>query len=50
MKPPRKRPRKLTQEKADAINRKRDLIEGHESSYEYQRLRALPGRRRTVLR
>lgn len=39
-----KRRRKLTKERADAINRKRDLIEGHERSIELPRVRTLPGR------
>jgi len=34
-----KKKRKLTQEKVDAINRKRDLIEGTEKCWEAQHLR-----------
>jgi hypothetical protein len=40
----KKKRRKLTKERADAINRKRDLVEGTEKSYEHQRVRVLPGR------
>jgi len=46
----RRRPRKLTKERAAALNRKRDLLEGHEANYEVDRVRALPGRGRTERR
>lgn len=36
-----KKKRKLTQEKADAINRKRDLVEGTDRSLETQRTRVV---------
>lgn len=46
MKAMRKKPsrRKLTVERARAINRKRDLVEGHQKSYEVRQVRVLPGR------
>lgn len=43
-----KRLRKLTHERADAINRKRDVVEGTERSYEVDRVRVRPGRGQTV--
>lgn len=36
--------RKLTVERARAINRKRDLVEGDQKSYEVRQVRVLPGR------
>lgn len=44
----RKRPRKLTKAKADAINRQRDLIEGHRLDFERDRIRVRAGRGKTV--
>jgi hypothetical protein len=43
-----KRPRKLTVERANSINRKRDLVEGSDRSYEVRRRRVRPGRAKTV--
>lgn len=43
-----KRPRKLSAERASAINRKRDLVEGTQRSYETKRVRVRPGRGKTV--
>lgn len=42
------RPRKLTKAKADALNRKRDLVEGHRRSFEVQVTRVRAGRGQTV--
>lgn len=43
MKAPKKR-RKVTVDRARAINRKRDLLLGTEKSLEVRRVRVLPGR------